>query len=187
MRQHFELGIYFFTNSKTPNSAPAGLQGWQIGSSHLSSHTNKKTTLKGWLFCWWALFGYSLRSFTAAISFSADRRAPARLCLVVKLPFSGVLTFSVHTNKKTTLKGWLFCWWALRGSNSRPSRCKRDALPAELSARPVNELSYTLNILNNQALFLSFFIFFHNLSTPTKKSEAWHQSSSATVSCILTN
>ncbi len=25
-------------------------------------------------------------------------------------------------------------WWALRGSNSRPSRCKRDALPAELSA-----------------------------------------------------
>ena len=125
-----------------------------------SVHTNKKTTLKGWLFCWWALFGYSLRSFTAAISFSADRRATARLCLVVELPFSGVLTFSVHTNKKTTLKGWLFCWWALRGSNSRPSRCKRDALPAELSARPVNELSYTLNILNNQALFLSFFIFF---------------------------
>ncbi len=25
-------------------------------------------------------------------------------------------------------------WWALTGSNRRPSRCKRDALPAELSA-----------------------------------------------------
>ena len=25
-------------------------------------------------------------------------------------------------------------WWALRGSNPRPSRCKRDALPTELSA-----------------------------------------------------
>ena len=26
-------------------------------------------------------------------------------------------------------------WWALTGSNRRPSRCKRDALPTELSAR----------------------------------------------------
>ena len=26
-------------------------------------------------------------------------------------------------------------WWALTGSNRRPSRCKRDALPAELTAR----------------------------------------------------
>ena len=25
-------------------------------------------------------------------------------------------------------------WWAVRGSNPRPSRCKRDALPAELTA-----------------------------------------------------
>src|SRR5258707_4803385 len=27
-------------------------------------------------------------------------------------------------------------WWAVTGSNRRPSRCKRDALPAELTARP---------------------------------------------------
>src|SRR3546814_20812373 len=27
-------------------------------------------------------------------------------------------------------------WWALTGSNRRPSRCKRDALPTELSAPP---------------------------------------------------
>src|SRR5438105_15325159 len=26
-------------------------------------------------------------------------------------------------------------WWAVTGSNRRPSRCKRDALPAELTAR----------------------------------------------------
>ena len=25
-------------------------------------------------------------------------------------------------------------WWAMRDSNSRPSRCKRDALPTELIA-----------------------------------------------------
>ena len=25
-------------------------------------------------------------------------------------------------------------WWAVTGSNRRPSRCKRDALPAELTA-----------------------------------------------------
>ena len=25
-------------------------------------------------------------------------------------------------------------WWAVRDSNSRPSRCKRDALPTELTA-----------------------------------------------------
>ena len=27
----------------------------------------------------------------------------------------------------------LFCWWAVTGSNRRPSRCKRDAAPAELA------------------------------------------------------
>lgn len=27
-------------------------------------------------------------------------------------------------------------WWAVTGSNRRPSRCKRDALPTELTARP---------------------------------------------------
>src|ERR671916_1604205 len=26
-------------------------------------------------------------------------------------------------------------WWAVPGSNRRPSRCKRDALPTELTAR----------------------------------------------------
>src|SRR5262249_59180806 len=28
-------------------------------------------------------------------------------------------------------------WWAMTGSNRRPSRCKRDALPTELIARPI--------------------------------------------------
>ena len=30
---------------------------------------------------------------------------------------------------------YLDSWWAMTGSNRRPSRCKRDALPAELIAR----------------------------------------------------
>src|SRR5260370_14049479 len=31
------------------------------------------------------------------------------------------------------------CWWVLRGSNPRPSPCKGDALPAELST-PLEEV-----------------------------------------------
>ena len=30
---------------------------------------------------------------------------------------------------------YLDSWWAMTGSNRRPSRCKRDALPAELIAQ----------------------------------------------------
>jgi hypothetical protein len=34
------------------------------------------------------------------------------------------------------VKAWDFThWWAVTDSNRRPSRCKRDALPAELTAR----------------------------------------------------
>jgi hypothetical protein len=36
---------------------------------------------------------------------------------------------ATHDNKEGS-------WWALTGSNRRPSRCKRDALPTELSAPP---------------------------------------------------
>ena len=52
-------------------------------------------------------------------------------------------------------------WWALRGSNSRPSRCKRDALPAELSARSFNKETYTLIKNINQVFFLFIFYFFY--------------------------
>lgn len=31
-------------------------------------------------------------------------------------------------------------WWAVTGSNRRPSRCKRDALPTELTARSSQDL-----------------------------------------------
>ncbi len=31
-------------------------------------------------------------------------------------------------------------WWSQSGSNRRPSRCKRDALPAELWPRPAEKL-----------------------------------------------
>ena len=52
--------------------------------------------------------------------------------------------------QKNHPEGWLFNWWALRGSNSRPSRCKRDALPAELSAHLTYGEPYTTLILINQ-------------------------------------
>ena len=35
-------------------------------------------------------------------------------------------------------------WWALTGSNRRPSRCKRDALPAELSAHGLRRATRAL-------------------------------------------
>ena len=34
-------------------------------------------------------------------------------------------------------------WWAMTGSNCRPSRCKRDALPTELIAHPRARTPYT--------------------------------------------
>ena len=85
---------------------------------------------------------------------------------------SVVRTFltSYIKNKKDGIKPVFFVsnWWAMRGSNSRPSRCKRDALPAELSARPIYEMLYTLIKKNNQALF-SYFLHKktrHPISTP---------------------
>src|SRR5262249_10343316 len=33
-------------------------------------------------------------------------------------------------------------WWTARGSNSRPPRCERGALPAELAAHSTNSKSY---------------------------------------------
>ena len=56
-----------------------------------------------------------------------------------------------------------FLWWALRGSNSRPSRCKRDALPAELSAHRVYGKLYTRIKSINQAKNYPIYIFFDKL------------------------
>ncbi len=79
----------------------------------------------------------------------AHRRASARLSLGVELPSSGVLTSQGLSTKKPSRR-MAFDWWALRGSNSRPSRCKRDALPAELSAHLTYGEPYTTLILINQ-------------------------------------
>ncbi len=37
--------------------------------------------------------------------------------------------------RQPSLRGACEGWWAVTGSNRRPSRCKRDALPTELTAR----------------------------------------------------
>ncbi len=49
---------------------------------------------------------------------------------------AGVSTVSAEVGRRLNLPSDLrVYWWALRGSNPRPSPCKGDALPAELSAR----------------------------------------------------
>ena len=39
---------------------------------------------------------------------------------------------------------YLDSWWAMTGSNRRPSRCKRDALPAELIAQVTLKIKVTI-------------------------------------------
>jgi hypothetical protein len=59
--------------------------------------------------------------------------APSTLCGVMPASLLG----QNYTNEIRRCK-WAdlhVCWWALRGSNPRPSPCKGDALPTELSAR----------------------------------------------------
>lgn len=81
--------------------------------------------------------------------------------MICKLPCPGVFT-GVAFIKKTALRR-VFLWWALRGSNSRPSRCKRDALPAELSAHRVYGKLYTRIKSINQAKNCPIYIFFDKL------------------------
>ena len=65
----------------------------------------------------------------------------------------GVRTYRTDTKKASGKDLRLLNWWALRGSNSRPSRCKRDALPAELSAH----LAYRKDIYTHKKNKSSFF------------------------------
>ena len=41
----------------------------------------------------------------------------------------------------------LIDWWVLQGSNLRPSPCKGDALPAELSTQEKHYCTVSLNFL----------------------------------------
>ena len=102
------------------------------GRSHTSALIQQKKHPCGWSFCWWALRGSpSLRS--RHLNRLAQVRSPTAI------PNScGRSHTSALIQQKNHPCGWSFCWWALRGSNSRPSRCKRDALPAELSAHFVS-------------------------------------------------
>ncbi len=43
-------------------------------------------------------------------------------------------------------------WWAVTGSNCRPPRCKREALPTELTAPHIKDINNTF-YLKTQALF----------------------------------
>ena len=50
---------------------------------------------------------------------------------------------SCVTGRRSNQLSYTPKWWALKDSNLRPSRCKRDALPTELSA-PKNTLGFTI-------------------------------------------
>ena len=89
----------------------------------------------------------------------AHRHTCVCLSLDSELPFSGVLTPQRQPQKNHPLR-WSY-WWALRGSNSRPSRCKRDALPAELSAHPVFvKFLYTLKFQKSSLFFIKLSLFY---------------------------
>ena len=127
---------------------------WMAGRSHTSLHPIKKTAFMAEL-ADRGVVRLAFRRFVVA------RAAilPSRLFLLVELPFPGVLTPHFIQLKKTAIKAVFFNWWELRGSNSRPSRCKRDALPAELNSHRVYERVYTLLKIINQAKNCTIFIF----------------------------
>ena len=138
-----------------------------LGRSHASALATKKTTLSGG-FYWWAC-SVVLRFFIKKAPFYRRSFAALRLngtlpCASRLIPNSLSRTFSrlSANHKKTTLSGG-FYWWALRGSNSRPSRCKRDALPAELSAHLICnfvKLLYTLKFQKSSLFFINLSIFY---------------------------
>ena len=68
-------------------------------------------------------------------------------------------------------------WWAVRGSNPRPSRCKRDALPAELTALacPVTGPRHETTCLRSRAANLQagcgpFALFRRHTQTPGRRT-----------------
>src|SRR3546814_11296956 len=66
---------------------------------------------------------------------SADGAWPIRVgCSHSRLPKLGSRVPPTPAYCKKTGAFPRFWWWAVTGSNRRPSRCKRDALPTELTA-----------------------------------------------------
>lgn len=72
---------------------------------------------------------------------------------------------------------WGGKWWAVRGSNPRPSRCKRDALPAELTALacPVTGPRHETTCLRSRAANLQagcgpFALFRRHTQTPGRRT-----------------
>ena len=82
------------------------------------------------------------------------------------------LDFREKKNLEILLKFQGSNWWELRGSNSRPSRCKRDALPAELNSHSFAETVYNHFKIINQAKNSSLRDFFYfSLTSPIKRCE----------------
>ena len=65
----------------------------------------------------------SVPSFSSAQAIRPKARTNQSVLIVIKIPIAMIIIPTIY-----------FAMWAVRGSNPRPSRCKRDALPAELTA-----------------------------------------------------
>ena len=67
----------------------------------------------------------------------AHQRRQKSVKAMLEFPASRGEQGAISTSKQSTYRSgsitWT-AWWAVTGSNRRPSRCKRDALPAELTA-----------------------------------------------------
>ncbi len=64
---------------------------------------------------------------------------------------AGVLGFEPRDDgvKVRCLTAWLYPYkWTVRGSNPRPSACKADALPAELTVHIIVGNTYTKRVCN---------------------------------------
>ena len=81
----------------------------------------------------------AMDSAFAANSCHAAYRQKQYWCFDVGFP-SGF--HEVTSKRLTAFPSHEDCWWVLRGSNSRHSPCKGDALPTELSTRDTRETCY---------------------------------------------
>jgi hypothetical protein len=62
--------------------------------------------------------------------------------------------YSNQLNYRSKFRFFMFPWWVLRGSNSRPTPCKGAALPTELSTQKTYQ-RFTTTVLQllNEAVF----------------------------------
>ena len=77
--------------------------------SSATTHTQQKTTLDGWFFCYLGRM-IRLALLHCAHRPKGDRHTSVSLSLVVELTSRQFSSATTHTQQKTTLDGWFFCY-----------------------------------------------------------------------------